>query len=112
MHVLSPVLGVACIQSPKVSSLAAGSMDDDNFASSLESFAAKLAQELLTEHAWAGTVTVFDQPPVRASTITAVKRISQQLALVSQRGHTAGQDSPIGGYRLSKPIPEHQVNLL
>lgn len=43
-------------------------MDDDNFASSLESFAAKLAQELLTEHAWAGTVTVFDQPPVSDDT--------------------------------------------
>lgn len=43
-------------------------MDDDNFASSLESFAAKLAQELLTEHAWAGTVTVFDQLPVSEDT--------------------------------------------
>ena len=44
--------------------------------------------------------------------MTAVKRISQQLALVGQQGHTTGQESPMGGYRLSKPVPEHQLNLL
>ena len=65
----SPVSGVACIQSPKLSSLAAGSVDEDNnFASSLESFAAKLAQQLLTEHVWVGTVTVFHQLPVSDDT--------------------------------------------
>ena len=68
-HVPSPVSGVACIQSPRLSGLAAGSMDEDNnFASSLESFAAKLVQQLLTEHAWAGTVTVFHQLPVSDDT--------------------------------------------
>ena len=30
--------------------------EDNNFTSSLESFAAKLAQQLLTEHAWAWSV--------------------------------------------------------
>ena len=68
-HVPSPVSGVACIQSPKLSSLAADSVDEDNnFASSLEFFAAKLAQQLLTEHVWAGTVTVFHQLPVSDDT--------------------------------------------
>lgn len=68
-HVPSPVSGVACIQSPRLSGLAAGSMgEDNNFTSSLESFAAKLAQQLLTEHAWAWTVTVLHQLPVSDDT--------------------------------------------
>lgn len=117
-HVPSPVSGVACIQSPKLSSLAADSVDEDNnFASSLEFFAAKLAQQLLTEHVWAGTVTVFHQLPVSDDTGQSFhhNRCEAHLPAAGPGWSVradAGQERPIGGYRLHKPVPEHQLNLL